>query len=291
MTAVRKAVPWMSRPLVATQSGGLRILRTQRQTAALWMLGAPALLPLIFELPGVVQGLVTGNGGTAHGSGNDVLGTGGALLLFAMLSITPLRTLTRRQWFVPLRRWYGIVFAFDILLDAVIASNDSAFSGPVFAGRLAGHTFLLLGFTMTVLLIPLCVQGIWNQWSMRQLGMYWKPVQKLGTYTVWALLCVHLMLLEGFGLLHRDSVGPDSPVYAVLHQRLYEYLSCSALLLTLRLPLVRQWIRKKQSENKVWQAWLVISPLVIIFLVAYVMFVNELFYKGIAAMTLAPIND
>src|ERR1039458_2609582 len=173
-------------------------------TVMLWVLGAPALLPLLF----MSRAAVTLNGNTAHGAGNDVLGTGGILLLFAMLSITPLRTLTRRQWFVPLRRWYGIVLAFTIFLDAAMASNDPAFNGPVGA-RLAGHTFLLLGFTMTMILIPLCIMGIWNQRTFRSLGKYWKPIQKFGTYTIWGLLAIHLMLLEGFGMAHRDAFGVD----------------------------------------------------------------------------------
>lgn len=258
-----------------------------RQTVMLWLLGAPALLPIALMMPAVI----TLNGNTNHQTGNDVLGTGGALLLFAMLAITPLRTLTRRQWFVPLRRWYGIVFALNIFLDAILASNDPAFAGPVIAGRLAGHTFLLLGFTMTMLLIPLCIQGIWNKWSMRQLGKYWKPFQKFGTYTVWGLLAVHLMLLEGFGLTHRVASGPDKFPFDLFHARLYDFLGCSAIMLVLRVPPVRKWIRNKQSTGQVRQVWFIIAPLVILFLVAYGYFINELFYKGIAAAQLNPIQD
>jgi DMSO/TMAO reductase YedYZ heme-binding membrane subunit len=271
-------------------SGQFPVLRTSRQKVLLWLLGAPALLPLVFMLPGTVQALATGNGNTPHQAGNDVLGTGGALLLFAMLAITPLRTLTRRQWFVPLRRWYGIVFAFNIFVDAIMASNDTAFNGPVGA-KLAEHSFLLLGVTMTLLLIPLCVMGIWNKWSMKQLGTYWKPIQKYGTYAIWGLLAVHLMLLEGFGPSHADQVGPDSFPYYVLHQRVYEYLSCSALMLTLRVPSVRRWVRARQNAGETRRAWLAIAPLVLLFLLACVFLVNELFYKGIAAFTLNPIND
>lgn len=253
-------------------------------TVMLWLLGAPALLPLIFMTPAAV--LLNGN--TAHGAGNDVLGTGGILLLFAMLLITPLRTLTRRQWFVPLRRWYGIVFAFTIFLDAAMASNDPSFNGPIGA-KLAGHSFLLLGFTMTLLLIPLCVMGIWNQWTMKSLGKYWKPIQKYGTYAIWGLLAIHLMLLEGFGIEHRDAIGFDH--IAVLHQRLYQYAACSLGLLTLRLPPVRRWVRKQQKAERQWAINLAIAPLVILFAVAYGFLLNELFYKGIAAVQLNPIND
>jgi DMSO/TMAO reductase YedYZ heme-binding membrane subunit len=259
---------------------------SDRQTAMLWLLGAPALIPLFLMVPGVIQGLFTGNGDTVHGSGNDVLGTGGALLLFAMLAITPLRTLTGRQWFVPLRRWYGVVLAVTIFLDAALASNDTAFNGPVGA-KLAEHSFLILGLTMTLLLIPLFIQGVWNRRSMRQLGKYWKPIQKYGTYAVWAVLGFHLMILEGFGLRHADSIGSDRFPFDLLHQRFYDFLGCSALMLTMRLPWVVNWMRGKPRR----QVWLVIAPLVILFVLAYVFFVNELFYKGIAAFDLSPIDD
>jgi methionine sulfoxide reductase heme-binding subunit len=266
------------------------VVRTRRATVMLWVLGAPALLPIIFEMPGIVQGLVTGNGNTIHSSGNDVFGTGGALLLFAMLSITPIRTLTRRQWFVPLRRWYGIVFAVNIFLDAATATNDPEFNGAV-AARLTNHTFELMGVTMTIILIPLFIQGVWNKWSMKRLGKYWKPFQKYGTYAIWFLLGCHLLLLEGFGTEHADAIGPDSPVYRVLHQRFYDYLGCTVLMILLRLPPVRRWVRAKQNAGKTWQVWLTISPAVILFGIAYVIFINELFYKGISAMQLNPIND
>lgn len=277
-TARRNADVWAS--------GDMPVFRANRQTGLLWLLGAPALLPIVFMAPGIL----TLDGGTVHQSGNDVFGTGGALILYAMLAITPLRTLTRRQWFVPLRRWYGIVFAFNIFLDAITAGNDPAFNGAPYA-RLLDHTFLLLGVTMTLLLIPLCVQGIWNKRTMRQLGKYWKPFQQYGTYAVWACLGIHLMLLEGFGVSHGDTVGPDSPLYRVLHQRFYDFAGCAALMIALRLPPVRRWIRARQAAGEMRLVWLVISPLAVLFCVAYAVFVNELVYKGVAAFTRNPVND
>ncbi len=261
-------------------------IRTTRARVMLFVFGAPALLPIAF----MFRSVVTGNTSTFHGAGNDVLGTGGALLLFAMLAVTPLRTLTRRQWFVPLRRWYGVVFALDIFLDAGLASTDPAFNGGPVA-ELAGHTFLVIGVTMTLLLVPLWVQGVWNQWSMHQLGTHWKPVQRYGTFAVWGLLGLHLMLLEGFGLKTHDPFGPDRFPFDLFHQRFYDYLGCSALLLALRLPPVRRWVRARQDAGETWKVWLAISPLVIVFLLAYGYFINELVYKGVAAYNLNPIND
>src|ERR1700684_2966542 len=88
-----------------------KVSRTPLQSILLWLFGALALLPIAF----MARSVLLLNGNTTHGAGNDVLGTGGILLLFTMLSITPLCTLFRKQWFVALRRWYGIIFMFDIL--------------------------------------------------------------------------------------------------------------------------------------------------------------------------------
>ena len=256
------------------------VLRTTRAKVMLFLLGAPALLPIIF----MARSIVTLNGNTTHVAGNDVFGTGGILLLFVMLSVTPLRTLTRRQWFVPLRRWYGIAMAFSIFLDAILASNDTAFNGGPVA-ELAGHTFLLVGLTMTLLLVPLCVQGIWNKWSQKQLGKYWKPVQQYGTYGIWGLLGLHLALLEG--LLPDDEPAP----YNVLHQRVYQYLSLSVLMIVLRIPPVRRWVRAKQQEGRSWKIYASLGPLFLLFLAAFVLLVNELIFKGAAAASLNPIDD
>ncbi len=87
------------------------------------------------------------------------------------------------------------------------------------------------------------------------------------------------------------GIGPDHAPYDVVHQRFYQFAACSGLLLTLRLPPVRRWIRDRQDAGKGWLAWLAITPLVLLFLLGYVFLVNELFYKGIAAFHLNPIQD
>ncbi len=269
---------------------GTRSRTFLRQKILRALLGAPGLAPLALMIPGTIQALVTGNGAVPHGSGNDVLGSGGILLLFAMLAITPLRTLTGRQWLVPLRRWYGVVMAVTIFVDAAEASNDTAFNGPVGA-KLAAHSFLLTGLLMTLLLVPLAVMGTWNTWSMKQLGTYWKPLQAYGTYAVWVLLGLHLLLLDGFGIERRDQAGPDSLLFGIFHQRFYEYLACSAALVTVRLPFVRRWVSAQRKAGTSWRAWLVLSPLVLLFLLGYAFLVHELLVKGAGAVTLNPVED
>src|SRR3984885_1173238 len=126
---------WME---VDFKFGGSRI---KRKAVALVLLGAPALAPLFFMLPA----LVTLNSNTFSVSVDDTLGTGAEICLFLCLLVTPLVTITGQRWFVPLRRWYGIMMAFTGLGDAIAASITDNFAGGVF-GRLAGHTFVLMGF-------------------------------------------------------------------------------------------------------------------------------------------------
>ena len=77
----------------------------KRQEFWLWVLRLPAFIPVLFMLPAIV----TLNSKVMNGVEADVLGTGSMLLLMLTLLITPLVTLTRQRWFVPLRRWYGIM--------------------------------------------------------------------------------------------------------------------------------------------------------------------------------------
>src|ERR1700691_4433427 len=130
----------------------------KRRTCVLWLLRIPALAPVFF----ISRAVLTLNNNTMNIAEADVLGTGGEALLFLTLLVTPMITVTGQRWFISLRRWYGIMFAITVIADGIIASITTAFAGGVF-GRLAGHSFLLVGFTMVVLSIPLL--AIANNWS------------------------------------------------------------------------------------------------------------------------------
>jgi DMSO/TMAO reductase YedYZ heme-binding membrane subunit len=236
------------------------------------LLGLPALAPLVFMAPAVIR-----LDSATHAAGNDVLGTGGAMLLFATLAITPLITVTGHRWFAGLRQWYGIVFALDVILDLVIAASDPAF-GYSITQDLTGHTFLLAGAVMVTISVPLLVTA--NRRSMRWLGRYWKTVQAAGTYAIWAVLAVHLALLEGF----RPGQGGGG----IRHQRLYEYAACSVPLIVLRLPPVRRWYARRRGSRA---ARIATAALIAVFASGYVFFLNELIYKGVAAYRLNPVND
>jgi methionine sulfoxide reductase heme-binding subunit len=258
--------------------GGSRI---KRKAVALVLMGAPALTPLFFMLPA----LITLNSNTFSVSVDDTLGTGAEICLFLCLLVTPIATITGQRWFVPLRRWYGIMMACCAIGDATAAGITDNFAGGVF-GRLAGHTFTLAGFMMVMLVIPLLLTG--NPWAQRKLGRYWKRLHRL-IYVIWGLLAAHLVLLEGFGFQRGTNgsgfAGDGDPVF---HQRFYQYSACSLFLLTLRLPPVKRWIVARQKEGRNWLVYLVIAPIFALFVFGFIFILNEEIFKGIDSFTEHP---
>jgi methionine sulfoxide reductase heme-binding subunit len=275
---------WMSTPLAV-----------KRQALCLLPLRLIGLVPLIFMAPA----LITLNTNTLQGSVADTLGTGSEINLLLCLSVTPLVLLTGWRWIVPLRRWYGITFAVSALTDATVASITTAFAGGVI-GRLAGHTFLLIGLTMAVIALPLLLTA--NNQAQRKLGKYWKTLQKL-TYVIWGLLFVHLALLEGLGFQSGANgsgfCGSEtaatgacpSSTEQIFHQRFYQLAACSLILVVLRLPPVKRWVVAKQKEGRGWVPWAVLSPLTVLFAVGFAFIVNELIFKGTASFVLNPSNE
>jgi sulfoxide reductase heme-binding subunit YedZ len=269
---------WMG---VEFKFGGSRI---KRKALALVLLGAPAALPLFFMLPA----LLTLNENTFSVSVDDTLGTGAELCLFLCLLVTPMVTITGQHWFVPLRRWYGIMMACCGIGDAVAAGLTDNFAGG-FLARLAEHTFVLAGFMMVMLVIPLLITG--NHWAQRKLGRYWKRLHRL-IYVIWGLLAAHLMLLEGFGFQRgTDGSGFPGDGDPVFHQRFYQYSACSLFLLTLRLPPVKRWIAARQSEGRNWLVYLAIMPIFALFVFGFIFILNEEIFKGIDSFTNNPSHE
>jgi len=245
----------------------------KRQTIALCVLGAPAFLPILLALPAIV----TRNGAALDASEADVLGSGSEILLLCTLMITPLVTVTRQRWFVPLRRWYGLVMACTAFTDAAVAAVTTSFAGGVF-GRLARHSFLLVGFVNVMVLIPLFLTG--NHKAQRWLGRYWKPLHRL-TYVVWGLLVLHLTLLAGFGIQNGTN-GPGNGVDGtpIVHQRVYQILACSLFPFVLRLPPVKRWVDERQKEGRGIVVFWAVLPMLLLFLLSFGYIVNEEILKG-----------
>jgi DMSO/TMAO reductase YedYZ heme-binding membrane subunit len=257
--------------------------RVKRRTVACCLVGVFALAPLFL----VSRPIIQLDSNTLNQVEPDIGGTGSMLLLLATLSITPLVTLTRSHWFVPLRRWFGIMVAITATTDAIVGGLTSSFAGG-FIGRLTGHTFLLAGLCMVMIMAPLALTS--NNRAQRALGKYWKPLQRL-TYAVWALLFIHLALLEGFGFQNGTN-GPSSGVDGdpIFHQRLYQLTACSIPLLVLRMPPVKRWVASKQQESKQREVYLTFLPLAVLFIVGYSFIINELMFKGISAFREQPVG-
>jgi DMSO/TMAO reductase YedYZ heme-binding membrane subunit len=269
---------WME---VDFKFGGSRI---KRKAVALVLLGTTAVFPLFFMLPA----LITLNSNTFAVSVDDTLGTGAEISLFLCLLVTPMVTLTGQHWFVPLRRWYGIMMAASAVGDAVAAGITDTFAGGVF-GRLAGHVFELMGFFMVMLVVPIVCTS--NPWAQRKLGKYWKRFQRL-TYVIWGLLAAHLILLEGFGFERGSNgsgfAGDGDPIF---HQRFYQYSACSLFLLVLRLPPVKRWIIARQQEGRNWLVWATVLPLLALFVLGFIFILNEELFKGIDSFTENPSGE
>ncbi|MGH8961081.1 MAG: ferric reductase-like transmembrane domain-containing protein [Jatrophihabitantaceae bacterium] len=271
---------WME---VTFKFGGSKI---KRKAVALVILGAPALIPFFLMMPAYL----TVNQNTIGVSVDDTLGTGAEMCLFLCLLVTPMVTLTGQRWFVPLRRWYGIMMGCTALGDAISAGITDNFAGGVF-GRLTGHVFELMGVMMAALVVPLLITG--NPWAQRKLGKYWKPLHRL-IYVIWGLLFLHLILLEGAGFQPGGTdngsgfPGDGDPVF---HQRLYQYGACSLFLLTLRLPPVKRWIVARQKEGRNWLVYVTVAPLFVLFVVGFAYIVNEEFFKGIDSFTENPSSE
>jgi DMSO/TMAO reductase YedYZ heme-binding membrane subunit len=249
----------------------------KRRKIALFLLRLPALIPLIFTLRGWLS---LNEKLSLTNTEADVLGTGGEYCFLVAVSITPLITLTGQRWFAPLRRWYGIMFAVIGIADSITASITGQFSGgPI--GRVAGHSFLLAGFFVILLALPVLVTA--NTPMQRALGRYWKRVQRL-TYLIWALIVIHLALLDGLSPFD----GPQGDGDPVFHQRLYQIVAISLPLVILRMPPVKRWVTEQRAAGQQWKVWAAIMPLAALYLFAFAFLINEEIFTGIKIITMNP---
>jgi DMSO/TMAO reductase YedYZ heme-binding membrane subunit len=284
--AERRAATRGRHPVDAWMDGEFRIGRSvvvKRKAIAICILALPALAPILF----VSRAIIHLDSNILTSLEADVLGTGSMALLILTLTVTPMVTLTGQHWFVPLRKWYGIVLACTAITDGVLAAITGDFAGGI-AGRVAGHSFLLVGLAMVALLLPLLV--ISNKRAQRWLGRYWKRLQRL-TYVIWGLLFLHLALLEGFGFQHgTNGPSPQDDGNPVLHQRIYQLTACSLPLVLLRLPHVRKWATRKREEGKEWVIVVTFLPLAALYILFFAFIVNEEIFKGVGAFRLQDLG-
>jgi DMSO/TMAO reductase YedYZ heme-binding membrane subunit len=250
-------------------------VRIKKRSVALFLMRLPAFIPWIL----IIRGWLNLNSQEVlTNTEADVLGTGGALCFFIALTITPAITMTGAQWIAPLRRWYGIMFALIGISDGTTAAITTDFAGGPL-GRLAGHTFLLSGFLIVLIALPILATA--NTPMQRRLGRWWKRLQKV-TYVLWGLVLLHLLLLDGITPFQNNGTDGD-PVF---HQRFYQVMALSAPLFVLRLPPVRRWVIEQRTAGRAWLPWLVMSPLLTFYLIGIVFMINEEFFTGLKVITM-----
>jgi DMSO/TMAO reductase YedYZ heme-binding membrane subunit len=270
----RAKAAWRSESL-SFSAGTIR-----KQSLILILLRLPAFLPLLFMLRGWFS---ANQSDVLTLTEADVLGTGGEICFFLAITITPLITLTGQQWIAPLRRWYGIMFAVIGIADTTTAALTTDFAGGIF-GRLAGHTFLLSGFLIILLALPLLATA--NTPSQRRLGKYWKRLQKM-TYVIWGFVVLHLLLLDGFRPFGAAQ-GDGDPVF---HQRFYQAVAISIPLVLLRLPPVRRWVAQQRAAGQQWKVWLALAPFAALYLIGFVFIINEEIFTGTKVITMHPLAN
>ena len=269
--STRAADSWLSEELTFS-AGTIR-----KRSLALILLRLPAFIPLLF----ILRGWLSLNAkDVLTNTEADVLGTGGEICFFVAVSITPLITLTGQRWIAPLRRWYGIMFAVIGVADTITASITGNFAGGVI-GRVAAHSFLVVGLFIILLALPLLATA--NTPAQRKLGTYWKRLHRM-TYVIWGLVVLHLLLLDGF----MPFGGPEGDGDPIMHQRFYQAVAISVPLIVLRLPPVRRWIADQRAGGRQRLVYLAFLPLAALFILGFAYIVNEEISTGTMVLTMRP---
>jgi sulfoxide reductase heme-binding subunit YedZ len=244
------------------------------EAPAVWFFRALLLIPLVLMGPEVVSMVLGRPNGVAHVSAStaDVLGTSTFLIFVAMLTVTPISTMTGCRWHMVLRRDYGIAMFLMAMTDLILAAitTGNTFPGGL-AARIGGHTFLLAGTLSTLLLIPMVVTA--NRPAQRWLGRHWVSVQRL-TYVVWVTVLIHLFFLFDLRSFFVSAVVLSVP------------------LAVMRIPVVTRWwmLARRTRRRKIVRV-VAAAALTAVFAAGYVPFVQELALKGTAAFTQHPGND
>jgi sulfoxide reductase heme-binding subunit YedZ len=202
------------------------LIRLWAWRAAAWALG---LTPLLFGVKSILQGRLGANPVEfiEHYTGDWTL-----RLLLATLAMTPLRMLTGLTEPIRVRRILGLwTFAFLCLHFLTYLVFDLSFSMTQLADDLVKRTYITLGFTAWLLLVPLAVTSTVG-WQ-RRLKRRWITLHRL-IYPAALLGAIHY--------LWQVKADTREPLI---------YLSILLVLLAFRLPwsrLMSEW-RARTSDK------------------------------------------
>lgn len=108
--------------------------------------------------------------------------------LFITLSVTPFIHFTKQRWLIKFRRMLGLFVLFYAFLHISIYLIDQSFSLDLVLEDIIDRTYITLGFSAFVLLIPLAITST-KGW-IRRLGRKWKKIHSL-IYVIGILACIH----------------------------------------------------------------------------------------------------
>jgi sulfoxide reductase heme-binding subunit YedZ len=154
---------------------------------AAWSLG---VIPLLFAVKWTVQSRLGPNPVEflEHYTGDWTI-----RLLLVTLAMTPIRTLTGQTEPIRVRRALGLwSYAFLCLHFSIYVVFDLEFSVAQLFGDIVKRTYITLGFTAWLLLLPLAITST-NGWQ-RRLKRDWKTLHKL-IYPAAILGAIHYIWL------------------------------------------------------------------------------------------------
>ncbi len=201
-------------------------MKTLMQSPACWLKKNAAwlivnVIAAVWMVTLVVLSLNAGSTATATGSGGQggsgvllhVSGEDAQRLLLLSLAMTPLHIVTGWNWVLGLKKSTGVwAFAFTAVHLILYVAQK---------GLIGAFTeFELLAGTLSLLImLPLAITS--TSFTMRLLGKAWKPLHR--TVYVAGL----------FAAVHTALVGHGAPTDLII----------LAVLLSVRIPAVRQWIQ------------------------------------------------
>ena len=109
--------------------------------------------------------------------------------LLITLAITPLVKLTKKSYLMRFRRMLGLFTFFYALLHLSIWLIDQSFDLNIILEDVIERTYITLGFTAFILLMPLALTST-NGWIKRLGGKRWKKLHK-AIYAIGILACIH----------------------------------------------------------------------------------------------------
>lgn len=152
-------------------------------------------------------------------------GEAALILLVACLACTPLNLLTGWKWPLGLRKPLGLYsFLYVVLHLLIFVALDYGLDLGLIGAAVVEKRYVLAGFAAFLLLLPLALTS--TRGAQRLLKRNWKPLHRL-IYPAAILAVLHFLWLS--------KVWREPAIYVVI----------VLVLLTVRLPVVRRWLRAR----------------------------------------------